>query len=171
MATLKECRAIDSFSLEETSQIPQPTHPNMPTSLSATSPWLRDTSRDSDPTTPWAAVSMHHCSLRGEMFPDIPPCPQVSVGYTAHAGLQPHSKRKPQQACSSTGIAAVPFITPSVLFQSHSVGPNDLLLLFFPFICSSFPSEPPPEPNRFACIQGENLPSVLLCLCSQLGYI
>ena len=123
------------------------------------------------PPPPWAAVSMHHCSLRGEMFPDIPPCPQVSVGYTAHAGLQPHSKRKPQQACSSTGIAAVPFITPSVLFQSHSVGPNDLLLLLSPFICSSFPSEPPPEPNRFACIQGENLPSVLLCLCSQLGYI
>ena len=41
--------------------MPAPCPPT--TSLSATSPQLWDTSRDGDPTTPWAAVPLPHRSL------------------------------------------------------------------------------------------------------------
>ena len=51
-----------------------PHHVQLPTSFSATSAWLCNTSRDSDPTTTWAAVPVPHRSF-GEVFPNIQPEP------------------------------------------------------------------------------------------------
>jgi len=62
------------------------------TSLSATSPWLWNTSRDGDPTAPWAAVPMpdpvFHCSLleppEGAAYPvPLKPVPVAPAGATS----------------------------------------------------------------------------------------
>ena len=62
--------------LQDPQAQPQPTL-TMPTamSLSATSPWFWSTSRDGDPTTPWAAVPLPDHSFTAEMFPNIQPEP------------------------------------------------------------------------------------------------
>ena len=64
---------IESLRLKKTSKIPKsnPLCP-LPTSLSATSPGFWSTSRDGDPTTPWAAVPLQHCSYK-EIVPNIHP--------------------------------------------------------------------------------------------------
>lgn len=45
----------------------------MPTSLSATSPYLSNTSRDGDATPPCAAVPMHHCCFGEGIVPNTQP--------------------------------------------------------------------------------------------------
>ena len=59
----------------------QPTPPcPLPTSLSATSPWFWNTSRDGDPTTPRAAVPVPDCSFREEIVPNIQPEASLKIG-------------------------------------------------------------------------------------------
>jgi len=62
---------------------------SLTTSLSATSPWLRNTSRDGHPTTPWAAV--RH-SFGVEFPPSIPPEPPLvqlkAIHTTMSQGLE-----------------------------------------------------------------------------------
>ena len=60
-AKVQNRRTIESLRLEKTSKVIMSNHQHtppcpLPTSLSATSPWLWNSPRDSDPTTPWAAV-------------------------------------------------------------------------------------------------------------------
>lgn len=65
-------RIVESFRLEKSSQLPSPTsdHPHPPTSLSGTSPWLSNTSRDGDLIT--SLGSLCHCiTTLSEMFPNI----------------------------------------------------------------------------------------------------
>eukprot|EP00076_Gallus_gallus_P008310 XP_004936495.1 uncharacterized protein LOC101748431 [Gallus gallus] len=74
--------------VEQTSEItkPNPSPPPpcpLPTSFSATPPWLFNASRYSDPTTPWAAVPLHHHSFR-EFFPNTQP-EHLAVLGTKHA--------------------------------------------------------------------------------------
>ena len=56
-----------------------PTQPIPPcpltTSLSATSPQFWNTSRDGDPTTPWAAMPVPYCSFGEGMSPNTQPDP------------------------------------------------------------------------------------------------
>jgi len=56
--------------------MPAPCPPT--TSLSATSPRLWDTSRDGDPTTPWAAVPLSHHSLGEGIVPNSQPEPPLA---------------------------------------------------------------------------------------------
>ena len=54
-------------------------NPNPPTtSRSATSLWLLNTSRDGDPTTPWAAVPLPHRSLGEGIVPNSQPEPPLA---------------------------------------------------------------------------------------------
>ena len=99
----------------ETSQLDKPprspTHPTVPTSLSATSPRLWNTSRDGDATTPWAAVPPQHCPFGEETFlipnvtpptqPNSPPhlrgctwasCSGSSAGHGSPAASAPQPK-------------------------------------------------------------------------------
>ena len=74
-------RITESLRLEKSSQITK-SNPSPPllTSLSATSPLFWNTSKDGDPTSPWAAVPLHHHSLGEEILPDIqsePPLAQI----------------------------------------------------------------------------------------------
>lgn len=59
-------------SLMKTFRTPS-TQCQLTTSLGATSPWLQNTSKDTDPKTPWAAVPTHHRSFREETAPNKHP--------------------------------------------------------------------------------------------------
>ena len=74
-------RIIESLRLGKTTKItnPSPSPPcPLPTSLSATSPRLWDTSRDGDPTTPCATVPLPHRSLGEGIVPNSQPEPPLA---------------------------------------------------------------------------------------------
>ena len=71
---------IESLRWEKTSEIPK-SNPNPPSprpSVPRGSPQLWNTSRNSDPPTPWAAVPLRHHSFQEECFPNIHPEPSLA---------------------------------------------------------------------------------------------
>ena len=63
---------------------PTPAHPTMPTAHTPQChiPMVMEHPKDGDPTTPWAAVPLQHCSLWEEIVPDTqrePPLVQLKA--------------------------------------------------------------------------------------------
>ena len=92
------------------------------TSLSATSPWLWNSFRDSDHTTPWAAVPVHYCSFGEERFPNIQP----EHPLVQHEAVISHPTEAPGLGLQWVGITFPRHHSKSPLetYQHRLIGPD-----------------------------------------------
>ena len=92
------------------------------TSRSATSPWLWNSFRDSDHTTPWAAVPVHYCSFGEERFPNIQP----EHPLVQHEAVISHPTEAPGLGLQWVGITFPRHHSKSPLetYQHRLIGPD-----------------------------------------------